>query len=179
MPGTNHLRAIWYGCCAVVAVALACVQIWALAAETWKPLEKDGIHDPSNAALGFLQQPAEALSVLPPDTAGNYVDWTRALREGYINPRTNIMPETKVNVLDQDIIMKNTGDLPFVRFPHKTHTEWLDCKNCHEAIFISKAGATPMNMLEILQGNYCGQCHGAVSFPLTECNRCHSVPWPK
>jgi hypothetical protein len=33
-----------------------------------------------------------------------------------------------------------------------------------------------MNMLQILSGEKCGQCHGAVAFPLTECARCHRVP---
>jgi c(7)-type cytochrome triheme protein len=43
-------------------------------------------------------------------------------------------------------------------------------------LFKSKAGATKqLNMFQILQGEYCGVCHGAVSFPLTECKRCHSV----
>ena len=150
----------------------------ASAAERWKPLEKDGIHDPESPAASILQDPAEALSVLPPDTAGNLVDWAQALREGYITPRTNIMPGTEIQLLELDIIMKQTGDMPFVRFPHLTHTEWLDCSNCHEEIFKSKTGATEFNMLDILQGRFCGRCHGAVSFPLTECNRCHSVPWP-
>jgi hypothetical protein len=27
----------------------------------------------------------------------------------------------------------------------------------------------------VLSGEKCGLCHGAVAFPLTECNRCHSV----
>jgi c(7)-type cytochrome triheme protein len=150
----------------------------ALAAGPWKPLAEDGIHDPESSAIGILQEPAEALSVLPSDTAGNRVDWARALRGGYINPRTNIMPGTEIKLLDTEILMKNTGDLPIVMFPHLTHTEWLDCNNCHEAIFRSKIGATPVSMFDILHGRYCGQCHGAVSFPLTECNRCHSVPWP-
>jgi hypothetical protein len=33
-------------------------------------------------------------------------------------------------------------------------------------------------MNQILHGEQCGLCHGAVSFPLTECNRCHSVSRP-
>ena len=142
----------------------------------WTLLAHDGIHDLDNPALDLLQEPAEALSLLPPDTAGNQVNWIQALRGGYIDPRTNIYPETKVDLLDQDIVMRNTGEANYVRFPHKAHTEWLDCSNCHEEIFASKAGATPMNMLMILSGEYCGRCHGAVAFPLTECNRCHSVP---
>lgn len=169
----SFLRAVLY---AVAALVIFGAQIHLSAAAQWKPLEKDGIHDPKNPAVAILQDPAEALSILPPDTAGNLVDWAQALREGYISPRTNIMPGTEIRLLELDIIMKKTGDMPFVRFPHITHTEWLDCTNCHEEIFKSKTGATKFNMLDILQGRFCGQCHGAVSFPLTECDRCHSVP---
>jgi len=146
------------------------------AKQTWKPLKEDGLHDPENSSIEILQEPSEALLQLPPDTTGNMVSWVKALREGYIKPRTNIFPETKIEVLDTDIIMENTGEMPMVRFPHKPHTEWLDCKNCHDIIFKEKVGANPINMFAILSGEYCGRCHGAVSFPLTECLRCHSVP---
>ena len=144
-------------------------------AAEWSPLTEDGVHDPDNPALDLLQEPAEALSQLPPDTAGNQVRWVEALRNGYIAPRTNVFPETKVNLLDQDLIMKNTGSANYVRFPHLVHTEWLDCSNCHDRIFAQQAGKTRMTKLAILSGEYCGRCHGAVAFPLTECNRCHSV----
>ncbi len=144
-------------------------------AEGWKPLTGDGVHDSSNPALFLLQDPADALSSLPPDAAGNRVRWVKALEDGYINPRTNIQPDTEIEVLDLDIIMPRTGSAKYVLFPHKAHTEWLDCSNCHESIFISEAGATPVTMLQILSGEYCGRCHGAVAFPLTECDRCHSV----
>lgn len=148
-----------------------------LAAEpSWIPLAEDGLHDPESPAIGLLQEPADALSQLPSDTAGNKVSWIEALREQYIEPRTNIFPETKIEVLDMDIIMEKTGELPLVIFPHKPHTEWLDCDNCHDKIFVEKVDANPISMFAILSGQYCGQCHGAVAFPLTECNRCHSVP---
>jgi c(7)-type cytochrome triheme protein len=141
----------------------------------WRPLEDDGLHDTANPALRLLQQPAEALSVLPPAQEGNFVDWVMALRTGAIEPRTNIFPETKIRVIDLDVIMPDTAGMPMVLFPHRPHTEWLDCENCHDKIFKAKRGANPVNMFEVLQGNYCGQCHGAVSFPLTQCQRCHSV----
>lgn len=141
----------------------------------WVPLAADGIHDPRNPALGLLQQPAEALSKLPPDTAGNQVRWVEALDRGLINPRTNIFPETKFEVLDQDIILSVPGGLPSVRFPHRQHTLWLDCSMCHEQLFVARAGANKMSMLAMLNGEQCGRCHGAVAFPLTECNRCHNV----
>ena len=150
--------------------------IVAVAGSKGGPLSDDNIHDPDSPAIGVLQEPAEALSKLPPDTSGNMVNWVKALEEGAINPRTNLWPETKVRIRNNDIFLENTGEMPVVRFPHRAHTLWLDCKNCHEKYFISKKGANPINMLKILQGNYCGRCHGAVAFPLTECNRCHSVP---
>ena len=159
--------------CFVLCVTMATALVHAA---DWKTLIEDNLHDPEAPALEVLQQPAEALSVLPPDTAGNKVDWVSALREGYIEPRSFLRKEKNLELLDSEIIMKGTGDNYYVLFPHKAHTEWLDCSNCHEKIFKSKAGETPMSMLQILQGEYCGRCHGAVSFPLTECKRCHSVP---
>jgi c(7)-type cytochrome triheme protein len=156
--------------------ALACIAGLAVAAGRWLPLATDGVHDPKSPAIGVLQEPAEALSALPPDTAGNQVNWVRALDEGHINPRTNVQPGTRVNLRMSEILLKNTGEMPMVRFPHRAHTAWLDCSNCHDQLFAQKAGATKINMFLILQGEKCGVCHGAVSFPLTECARCHSVP---
>jgi len=146
-------------------------------ATNWNKLNEDGIHDPGNPALKLLQNPKDALSVLPPDTAGNRVDWIRALQNGDIKPRSTIRGEVKEEILDLDVLMTGTGagSVPFILFSHKPHTEWLACSNCHEHLFKSEAGATEFTMLEILNGEYCGTCHGAVSFPLTECNRCHSV----
>jgi c(7)-type cytochrome triheme protein len=149
----------------------------ALAANSlWAPLHDDGLHDPSNPGLAELQQPAQALSVLPRDSAGNRVHWVRAIEEGAIRPRANLFPETHVRVLDLDLIIARDGSMPAVKFPHRQHTLWLDCANCHEKLFKSKAGATRFSMTAILDGEQCGLCHGAVAFPLTESNRCHSVP---
>ncbi len=142
----------------------------------WVPLAQDNLHDPQSPAIGVLQEPAEALSTLPPNPAGNQVDWVKALEEGVIRPRTHLRPETRVRIRETTVLMKNTGEMPMVLFPHRPHTLWLDCSNCHEKYFVSRVGANPINMHKILQGEYCGRCHGAVAFPLTECNRCHSVP---
>jgi c(7)-type cytochrome triheme protein len=156
-------------------------RITALDGRSWMRLSEDGLHDPANDSIDWLQQPAEALSELPPDTgsgSGNRVDWMEALRSGAIQPRTNIHPETKVRVLDLDIVLSDTAGQPHVVFPHRQHTEWLDCSNCHPGIFVAKRGANDFGMLDVLQGEYCGRCHGAVSFPLTECKRCHSRDKP-
>ena len=142
----------------------------------WLPLEKDGLHDPRGPGITQLQQPAEALASLPRDTAGNLVRWVKALDDGAIEPRASLLPGTKVRLLDQDIIIAKFGSMPAVKFPHRQHTLWLDCDNCHNGLFIDKIGANKFSMTKILNGEQCGLCHGAVSFPLTECNRCHSVP---
>lgn len=139
-------------------------------------LSKDGVHDTKNPGIKMLQEPREGLGKLPKDQVGNRVNWIKSLREGYIEPRTNILPGTPIRVLNLDVLLKNTGEMPMVLFPHRQHTEWLDCNNCHEHLFKYKTGTTKgLNMFAILQGEFCGQCHGAVAFPLTECNRCHSV----
>lgn len=159
-----------------VMVLLLC-SLAVIAAGKWRSLAEDGLHDTDNAALSLLQNPGESLSRLPADSAGNKVNWVRALNDGYIAPRSALREVRPLKELDSAILMNRTGSIPRVRFPHKAHTQWLDCGNCHEKIFKSKAGANPVSMGKILEGQYCGVCHGAVAFPLTECNRCHSVPW--
>jgi c(7)-type cytochrome triheme protein len=142
----------------------------------WLPLTQDELHDPANSALNLLQNPTEALSVLPGDGSGDQVNWVKALENGNIKPRINIRSNTRSEVLDLNVLLRNTNEMDMVNFPHKQHTEWLACKNCHEEIFKSKAGTTKFGMFDILKGEYCGRCHSAVAFPLTECNRCHNVP---
>lgn len=149
-------------------IPVACAQ--------WQPLAKDGIHDPRSPAVKQLQQPKEALSKLTPDTAGNQVRWVQALDKGEITPREKLLAKTEVKKLDRDVILDVKGGMPAVRFPHRQHTEWLDCSNCHESLFKMHAGETKISMFQILQGEQCGVCHGAVAFPLTECMRCHSIP---
>ena len=144
-------------------------------ADDWKALEEDELHDPSNPAISILQDPEEALSVLAPDTAGNQVDWAEALRQGQIEPRASLQGEATRRQHDTDIVMKNTLDQPYVLFPHKTHNEWMSCEMCHETLFRSVLDGNAISMAKILDGEHCGVCHGAVAFPLTECDRCHSV----
>lgn len=140
-------------------------------------LANDGLHDPSNPALFMLQEANDIIATLPRDTVGTGINWDEALEEGFINPRSSIQQDFKIKVLDQDIVMPKTGEVPMVIFPHLQHTKWIDCEGCHDELFSSKAGKTPVsNMGSILRGESCGLCHGAVAFPLTECKRCHSKP---
>ncbi|NMF88472.1 hypothetical protein GPA26_08235 [Aromatoleum petrolei] len=142
---------------------------------SWLPLAKDGLRDPGGPAVKVLQQPADALSPLAPDNAGNQVRWVRALRDGQINPRSSLRHPLNGEKYDKDVLLNLNGGMPVVRFPHSVHNEWLDCTNCHDHLFKKQRGATKISMFLILQGEQCGVCHGAVAFPLTECARCHSV----
>lgn len=159
----------------VFALLLCSLPGWA---GEWLPLTNDGVHDPRSRAVKILQQPREALSRMTPDNAGNQVRWVQALDKGEIKPRERLFPQTEVQKLDLDVILDVKGGMPAVRFPHRQHTEWLDCSNCHDAIFARQRGGTKISMFKILQGEQCGICHGAVAFPLTECARCHSIPRP-
>lgn len=143
----------------------------------WRRLENDGLHDKANPQSGKLREPARSLAKLPgkPDETGNNVDWVAALRQGHIAPKDRLRPGPAPERLNTDIIMPRTAAMPMVRFPHGAHTEWLDCSSCHDAPFVKKAGANRFNMEDILAGEYCGRCHGAVAFPPTDCLRCHNV----
>ncbi|MBF0160937.1 MAG: hypothetical protein HQL88_01485 [Magnetococcales bacterium] len=137
-------------------------------------LRGDGIHDPNNPALATMQNPSQSLSVLPLGKWGE-IDWMQALARNTIRPRANLKNEGKMEVLDLDIIMSNTKSMPHVRFPHNSHTQWLACSNCHPKPFVQQKGGNPMTMDAILKGQFCGVCHGKVSFSTYICQRCHSV----
>jgi len=83
--------------------------------------------------------------------------------------------------MDLDVLREVKASVPDVIFPHRQHTEWLACSNCHPAIFIPQKGANQINMSGILLGQQCGVCHGKVSFPITtkSCKKCHSQPKPE
>ena len=141
------------------------------------PPATDGIHDPERYGTPLLQTPKNAFESLPKSTSGNYIDWSRALDLQAVNPRYDInSPDTPPIVLDLNIIREVKGSMPDVVYPHKTHTQWLDCANCHPAIFIPQKGANQISMASIILGEKCGVCHGKVAFPISECRRCHSSP---
>lgn len=140
-------------------------------------LRDDGLHDLKNDALNSLQEPYESMKDFPYDRRGG-INWVKAIDEGIIDPRMSRTGENEsMNIMDMDIIFEDTGQMPWVRFPHLAHTRWLDCSNCHPAIFIPQKGGNPeIGMDAIIAGNYCGRCHDKVAFPLWTCERCHSVP---
>lgn len=133
-------------------------------------------YDPANPDDRMLQRHGNATQHLPKDSVG-FPDWMRALLQGDITPRSSVSGKEKMEVLDLDVIMRNTKEMPNVRFPHRSHTLWLACSNCHPAPFAAVAGANQIRMADIFRGQFCGVCHDRVAFvTFYSCNRCHSVP---
>lgn len=139
------------------------------------PPPEDGIHDPANDGTHALQPPLTAFANLPKSNAGNRINWVEALGQKKIVPRYDRLdPKAEPIVMDLNIVREVKGSMPDVVYPHKQHTEWLDCSNCHPAIFVPQKGANAISMAAILLGEKCGVCHGKVAFPVSECRICHS-----
>ncbi len=139
------------------------------------PPAEDGIHDPANTGTHALQPPLVALGGMTPLGAGNRVNWVSSLEGGKIKPRWDRDdPAANAVVMDLNIVREVKGSMPDVVYPHKQHTEWLDCSNCHPQIFIPQKGANQISMASIMLGQKCGVCHGKVAFPVSECRLCHS-----
>ncbi|MDH4234041.1 MAG: hypothetical protein OEV15_02745 [Gallionella sp.] len=140
------------------------------------PLE-DGLRDPANAETALLQPPLDVYASLPrfPSDLGNGVAWVKAVNEGKIKPRWDRLdPAAEPMIMDMSVVRVPKGTMPDVVFPHKEHTQWLDCSNCHPDIFIPQKGANQISMAAIILGQKCGVCHGKVAFPVSECRLCHS-----
>jgi c(7)-type cytochrome triheme protein len=146
------------------------------------PPAEDGIHDAANDGTHVLQPPIIAYDGLPKTEFGNYVDWVQSLDKGLLKPRYDRFdPAIEPLVMDLDIVREVKASMPDVVFPHKPHTQWLHCSNCHPKIFIPQKNANVITMSAILLGTKCGVCHGKVSFPITTktCKVCHSKAKPK
>ncbi len=120
---------------------------------------------------------SQVANVLPKSYAGA-IDWVKALKEAKIKPRPGLDPQAVDQPsLSLDIELASSGNPMFAaRFPHSSHTLWLACTNCHTKIFQMKRGEARITMADIIQGKYCGRCHGPnpVAFSATSaCSRCH------
>lgn len=132
--------------------------------------------DTVRPAIEYTLNPDSVKRMLPKDHAGN-IDWMAAHRSGIIKPRSALPNDTVV--VDEsnfqfgfDFFFKGPAPMFDAYFPHSAHTEWVACAQCHPRIF--KYPGTQIKMADVLQGNYCGECHGKVAFPpVTGCERCH------
>jgi len=115
----------------------------------------------------------KAQEMLPKDYKGK-VDWSAALRQGIVRPRSGEDPRSQyATIFKYDFIMRAEKPKNEAYFPHSAHTEWLGCKNCHINLYPYKRN--PATMKEMKKGESCGNCHGKknVAFSLRQCKRCH------
>jgi c(7)-type cytochrome triheme protein len=146
-------------------------------AEPEPEIVKTALPPPQPEKPAELREWRDALRLLPKDAAGG-VDWVEALEAKIIEPRAGINPEAKAqDIFPLDVERTPEAQPMFkVTFPHKSHTEWLACTNCHTGIFQMQRGAAQINMAAIYAGQYCGVCHGKVAFAVpTGCPRCHTA----
>jgi c(7)-type cytochrome triheme protein len=117
---------------------------------------------------------------LPKARFGNGIDWEKAEELGFINPASFLdgvsIPRKSLPVQKDFALDPKVQGMPDIIFSHKKHTVWNGCELCHPDIFAGKRGDTQYSMVEISEGKFCGACHTAVAFPLTDCQRCHSKP---
>lgn len=78
-----------------------------------------------------------------------------------------------------DVVINNYSDAAGVRpvvFPHWFHRVRFRCKVCHSDLgFKFKAGGNEINMLKIIDGQFCGACHNStVAWSIENCDLCHS-----
>ena len=78
-----------------------------------------------------------------------------------------------------DVVINNYSDAAGVRpavFPHWFHRVRFRCKVCHSDLgFKFKAGGNQINMLKIIDGQFCGACHnGQVAWSVENCDLCHT-----
>ena len=135
---------------------------------------KSAVYDKRGEGYAMLQSSSQAMRSFPADAQGN-IDWVGALESGLINPRAELRRRGQMEILDNDVIMRNTLEMPWVKFPHRAHTQWLACSNCHPRPFKQEVGANNITMDSIMRGEHCGQCHDRVAFSIFACERCHSV----
>ena len=138
-------------------------------------LKEDGIHDPAVKELSKLKEPTKELESLDKTFSGNFVDWSSSIKKGLIKPQYDAKDsKAQAMPMDLDIVFAVKGSIGNVLFSHSSHLQWLECNNCHTAIFQPKRGANKVSMDMILRGQSCGVCHGSVAFPINDCERCHS-----
>lgn len=79
-----------------------------------------------------------------------------------------------------DVVINNyaskAGMRPVV-FPHWFHRIRFRCKVCHADLgFKFQAGGNDINMLRIINGEFCGACHdGELAWSVENCDLCHSA----
>lgn len=105
--------------------------------------------------------------------------WRRMLLIGSLVLAATLVGSPPAMAEYGDVVINNYSDAAGMRpavFPHWFHRVRFRCKVCHADLgFKFKAGGNEINMLKIIDGQYCGACHnGNIAWSVENCNLCHS-----
>lgn len=129
-----------------------------------------------NGNRAYGKEKFSELSSFPKTKFGNRINWVRALKKGLLAPLNylTVQPPEDITFGKTLMLEAEWQNIPPSIFPHKSHTQWLDCNNCHPDIFNIKKKTTKHFSMELnLKGEFCGVCHLTVAFPMNDCKRCH------
>jgi len=117
---------------------------------------------------------------MPRQRFGNGIDWLKAESEGLITLQDTIpgvsFKRPKLHNPSDEELKAGEVAMPAIIFSHTKHAVMNGCELCHPQIFGVKRGVTTYSMQDIFDGRFCGACHGKVSFPNADCQRCHTEP---
>lgn len=104
----------------------------------------------------------------------------RSLLPAYIAALALALPAPAVHAEYGNVVINSYSDAAGMRpvvFPHWFHRVRYRCKVCHGDLgFQFKAGGNQINMLKIIDGQFCGACHnGEIAWGVENCNLCHSA----
>ena len=103
---------------------------------------------------------------------------TLVMVAGFMVIAINSLPE-RAEAEYGDVVINEYSDDAGMRpvvFPHWFHRIRFRCKVCHGDLgFAFKAGGNDIDMVKIIDGQYCGACHdGDVAWSIENCELCHS-----
>ncbi|VAX06934.1 hypothetical protein MNBD_GAMMA26-1977 [hydrothermal vent metagenome] len=108
---------------------------------------------------------------MPVDRYG-FIDWLNMKERGIFMPIHSLdkdyVPETR----DNTIFFESKSKVKNVLFSHDVHSSWIKCSSCHPEVFSADL-KNNIKMVRMSKGQYCGHCHGKVSFTFADCLRCH------
>ena len=110
---------------------------------------------------------------IPVDRFG-FIDWLTLKRDGIFKPVESLKGDFHQEVRDNQILFESKSKVNNVLFSHNIHSSWIRCTSCHPEVF-SEDLKNNVKMIRMSKGQFCGHCHGKVSFTFADCKRCHSL----
>lgn len=108
---------------------------------------------------------------IPVDRFG-FIDWLNMKKAGVFKPIHSLDKDYKNETRDNMILFESKSKAKNVLFSHNVHSSWIKCSSCHPEVF-DESLTNNVKMVRMSKGQFCGHCHGKVSFTFADCTRCH------